>query len=1165
MKYCLYKSDLICIGQYGRYNEPIMFRSFLTRKCIFYVAVCVLTFWHAAVFSQTNKYHFTAITSKDGLSSNTVNAILKDHYGFIWFGTEDGLTKFDGLNYTVYRHNPKDTTSLWSNEVNCLFEDKKGQLWVGTSGSLHLYNRTKNNFRHFKSNYENNGFTSAIIKSICEDYLGQLWVATLSGLNRLDPVSGQVTKFKDIKFVPVEVSSEPVTTVFEDSRRRMWIGAKHGLYRFDRSSRRFIIYSPNSNDPQSLAGGIVKAVTEDGQGNVWFATAGGLSQLMPDGEHFQNITTQSTAGHNLSSNTTYALALAENNTLWIGTEQGLNILNLQSGAIEHYLPNGRDSYSLSGKSVRCILIDKQGINWLGTYVAGVNKCDRNLTFFSLKKSNPYDVYGLSSRFVTSFAAGNNKEIFIGTDGGGLNLFNTETELFRHVKIADNNGTDLSILALARTRDGDLWIGTFQEGLFRYNPATGAIKHFLPGSGKSSINHRDIFCLKEDRNGKLWIGTNGGGVDIYDPKTETFQYYLPSSHAGHELSLPLNGYMRDFAEDKYGRMWIASHGSGIAVYDPATAQFSVLSHLSGNLPSDKINLLYCDHNGNIWAGSGDGLLKINVLTKKTESFTETNGLADEVIHKILEDDFGRIWFSTNKGISWLDPIRKSVKNYSTYNGLQSGSFEQGAGFRDKQGTLYFGGVDGFNFIQPKSIRINRNYTPIVFTDLEVAARSVTSADADILTEDISIAREIRLNYKQNFSISFAGLNYTSPKQNQYYYKLNGFDKDWINAGGKTTAYYTNLSPGNYTFQVKGRNSDGVWNKEEKSIAIVIKPPFWMTIYAYLLYVLTACSLLFYIRYRGIQKLKVEFKQEEARREAERLHDLDRLKIKFLTNLSHDFRTPIALIMAPVDKLLAQKTEEDTNAQLRMIKRNTRRLLNIVNQLFDFRTIEERELKLNLVQGDVISFLREVGDSFQDLSEKKRIVFVFKSAFDSLVISYDPDKMERILFNLLSNAFKFTLEGGKVMLSVYLKHNLAENAQSLVIEVADTGIGMDKDQQHHIFNRFYQNQLSGNIFNPGSGIGLSIVKEFVELHGGKIDLKSEPGNGSTFCVTIPAEAITAPAIANNLPFKEELEIPVTVTGKQQALMPQIKSAITETLPVILVVEDNEDFRFYLKDNL
>ena len=1129
------------------------------------MAVCWLAFLYLPAYSQTNKYHFTAITSKDGLSSNTVNAIIKDRYGFIWFGTEDGLTKFDGLNYTVYRHNPKDTTSLWANEINCLFEDKTGQLWIGTSGSLHLYNRKKNNFRHFKSNSEYNGFTSAIIKSVCRDYLGQIWVATLSGLNRLDPVSGQVTKFQELKSVPVEISSEPITTVFEDSHRRMWIGAKHGLYLYERNSGRFIAYSPNSHEPQSLAGGIIKAITEDARGNVWFGTAGGLSKLLPDGKHFQNITTAGPPNRNLSSNMVYALAPASNNSLWIGTEQGLNVLNLESGIVEHYLPNGRDSYSLSGKSVRCILIDKQGINWLGTYVAGVNKCDRNLTFFSLKKSNPYDINGLSSRFVTSFAAGNNKEIYIGTDGGGLNVFNTETELFKHIKFAGKNGTDLSILALARTRDGSLWIGTFQDGLFRYNPLTGAVKQFLPGGGISSINHPDIFCLKEDRNGRLWIGTNGGGVNIYDPKTKTFKYYVSHPHAGYELSLPLNGYMRDFEEDQYGRMWIASHGSGIAIYDPRNEQFSVLSHLEGNLTSDKINLLYRDHHGNMWAGSGDGLIKINVLTKKTETFSETNGLADEVIHKILEDDFGRIWFSTNKGISWLDPVHKTVKNYNTYNGLQSGSFEQGAGFRDKQGILYFGGIDGFNYIQPKSIRINRNYTPIVFTDIQIGDRFVTSADADVLTEDISVAREIRLNYKQNFSISFVGLNYTSPKQNKYYYRLKGFDKDWINAGGKTTAYYTNLSPGNYVFQVKGRNSDGLWNKDEKSITLIIKPPFWMTIYAYLFYALVAGSLLLYIRYRGIQKLKIEFKQEEAKREAERLHELDKLKIKFLTNLSHDFRTPIALIMAPVDKLLSQKSEEGTTAQLRMIKRNTRRLLNIVNQLFDFRTIEERELKLNLIEGDVIAFLREVGDSFQDLSEKKRIMFVFKSVLDSLVIKFDPDKLERILFNLLSNAFKFTLEGGKVMLSVYLKHNQDEAAQHIVIEVADTGIGMDKNQQEHIFNRFYQNRLSGNIFNPGSGIGLSIVKEFVELHGGKIELKSEPGNGSTFCVTLPAESIVLSAFGKQLPDVIELEDKLVVIEEQKQLVPVTKGKNTETLPVVLVVEDNEDFRFYLKDNL
>ncbi|WP_158826596.1 hybrid sensor histidine kinase/response regulator transcription factor [Mucilaginibacter lacusdianchii] len=1142
----------------------LMLRNIVFALSLLFVCTCT-------VIGQVPKYQFTAISSKDGLASNTVNAILKDRYGFVWFGTEDGLTRFDGLNYTVYRHHAKDTMSLWSNEITSLYEDPFGQLWVGTSASLHLFDRKRNCFRHYKSNNEVNGFTNAVIKSICSDFEGKIWVATLGGLNKLDPKSGVITKFGDMRDVPDEIGHQSILTVYEDSQKRMWIGAKNGLYQYNRKTHNFTAFLPNISNSKNLAGGTVKAIVEDRQRNLWVGTSGGLSKLLPDGRSFSSIKEQTPAPGNLSNNIIYALALAGKDALWIGTEEGLNILNLQTGVIEHYLPDGRNSYSISGKSIRSILVDNQGIGWLGFYVAGVNKYDSNLTFFNLKRSNPYDAYGLSSPFVTSFAQGNGNQIFVGTDGGGLSSFDTQSGLFKRYPLTSARkrpGSNFSILALKRTRNGDLWAGTFQDGVFKINPTTGAVKQFLKGTGNTTINHDEIFCLEEDKSGRIWIGTNGGGVDIYDPKTGTFKFYVPFARAADEFSLPLNGYIRDFEEDEFGRMWIASHGMGIGIFDPKNEQFTVLSHLAGNLPSNLIQTLYKDGRGNMWAGTGDGLLKINVRTRQVETFGAEHGLVDGIVHKILEDKLGRIWFSTNRGVSWIDPNRKVVTNYNSVNGLQGGSFEQGAGLVDHNGVLFFGGTDGFNYIQPANgIRENKNPTPVIFTSLKIDDKEVTSAGSDMLQTDISIAESIRLNYKQNFSISFVGLNFTSTRQNHYYYRLKGFDKDWINAGTKTTAYYTNLSPGEYAFEVKAANNDGFSNKGVKSINITIRPPFWMTIYAYLFYITAACSLLLWIRHRGIQKLRRTFKQEEARREAERLHELDRLKIKFLTNLSHDFRTPIALIMAPIDKLLSQRLEDGIDTQLMVIKRNARRLLNIVNQLFDLRKIEEGEMRLNPIKADIIAFQKEVSEAFYDLSEKKRIAFVFKSSISSLQISFDPDKLERILFNLLSNAFKFTMEGGKVMLITYLKQSTTDTDQSnLVIEVTDTGIGIDESQQQHIFTRFYQNQISGNVFNQGSGIGLSIVKEFVELHGGTVELQSEPGKGSSFCIYLPVDAEAAQPKIENTPDDEITDKTVSDTEMQSVLQPVKENNVkAATLPIVLIIEDNEDFRFYLRDNL
>ncbi|RYY07299.1 MAG: response regulator, partial [Sphingobacteriaceae bacterium] len=529
--------------------------------------------------------------------------------------------------------------------------------------------------------------------------------------------------------------------------------------------------------------------------------------------------------------------------------------------------------------------------------------------------------------------------------------------------------------------------------------------------------------------------------------------------------------------------------------------------------------------------------------------------------IVEDFYGRIWVSTNSGVSWLDPNKGRFTNYSYFNGLQNNSFVQGAGFLSSQGILFVGGVEGFNYISPKALKRNNHIPPVLFTDLKLGGKSVFASDSSIITEHISIAKEISLNYKQNFSLSYVALNYTSPRQNQYAYRLTGFEKDWNNAGTKTTAYYTNLSPGSYIFEVRVSNNDGVWNNQGKSIRIIVRPPLWMTWYAYALYITLAGAGLLFIRYKGIRKLKREFVSKQEQREVERSRDIDRLKIKFLTNLSHEFRTPIALIMAPVSKLLGQPHDQAMSVQLKLMQRNARRLLNLVNQLLDFRKIEEQELKLCPTETDIVSFIRDVSESFQDISEKKNIAFSFSTSLDRLIIHFDPDKVERILFNLLSNAFKFTSEGGQIALRLYIDTNLiAAQNKLLFIEVADTGTGIPEEHHTQIFERFYQYGAEPGVMNQGNGIGLSIAKEFVQMHGGTLTVNSKPGIGSTFLVQLPyvsqKDTKDSEYILNTtLPDKKAENTEKTVLQQPR----------DNNLPTVLVVDDNDDFRFYLKDNL
>lgn len=631
-------------------------------------------------------------------------------------------------------------------------------------------------------------------------------------------------------------------------------------------------------------------------------------------------------------------------------------------------------------------------------------------------------------------------------------------------------------------------------------------------------------------------------------------------------MPSNGFVRSIEEDRFGNIWIGSHGSGIAIYDPARNSFRVLNPENSRLPNDFVLNIYTSRDGTMWVGTaGEGLAMYDHNTNKFTSFSEAEGLASRFIYKILEDDAGRLWLSTNKGISSFDPKTKKFKNYSSYNGLQQSSFFLGAGLRTSAGEMFFGGVDGFNFFNPQGLHSNRNVPSLVFTDLKISNRSIVPGDKSVIKQHISVAKEIKLSYRQNFSIDFAALNYTTPQENRYSYKLDGFDKNWNDVGASKTAVYTNLPPGNYTFRLKARSEDGSWTTPERSIEIYVKPPIWRTSYAYAFYFLVAGFTLWAIRYRGIRKLKnkfaleqerQQFRQmlEQERREAERQHEFDQVKIKFLTNLSHEFRTPISLIVGPAEQLVQYETSESKLEQLSLIKRNARRLLNLVNQLLDFRKLEENEMKLNLSEGDLVSFVKDVGDSFKDISERKHITYGFTSSLPYYYTTFDRDKIERVLFNLLSNAFKFTKENGNVWLKI--EPNLPFGIR---ITIGDSGIGMAADTREKIFDRFFQGDTNPGIINQGSGIGLSITSEFVKLHGGAIDVESIPGKGSSFTIQLPCKPV--PRSVEETAF---ISPHASTDAEAMDLLNESEASKLEK-PVVLLIEDHEEFRSYLSSNL
>ncbi|TDH23506.1 hybrid sensor histidine kinase/response regulator [Segetibacter sp. 3557_3] len=1138
------------------------------------LAILCLFGWICVAVAQSADIKFTTLTTRNGLSSNNVNTILKDRYGLIWFGTEDGLNKFDGTHFTIYRHKAGDTASLQSNEIIALHEDQKGNLWIGTSGgSLSRYNRTKDAFINYPSNGTEGTLGNNVILSLRSDHSGRLWIGHYAGVNIMDPRTGKVTE------VPVRAGSLPSTVIgttsalCEDFRKQMWIGTDNGVFCYNNQSQTLTQYRHAPGDTSSLSDNFVHSITNDSTGNLWIGTNEGLSMFRPETQTFRNF---SEINFPQEKNHVVNSIVADGSNLWLGTAGGVKVLNTATRTVASYTQDPNNIYSVSSKLIRVVYRDNLGIFWFGTIAGGVSKYDQNLNLFNFIPNRAFAKSNLGPSPVSSFAEYAADRIYVGMEDRGLQVFNPKTRSFQHVDLQSRRNSttkQFSVLALAITNNRMLAVGTYQDGLFIVDPVSGNYQQLLQGTAVNDVNSNSIFCLKELSDGNLWAGTNGNGINVINKDNKVIRRLTPNPQHENDIRLPINGYIRDIAEDSYRNIWIATHGGGIAVFNPATKKFIIYSTTNSQLPNDKVQCLLVDSKGYIWAGTfGEGIGLYDKNTGRFNVLSEKDGLQNSTVYSIVEDNKGLIWVSTNKGISSIDPGTKKIVNYNEHNGVQNNSFFHAAGAKLKDGTIFFGGQEGMNYFHPEYLKKDHHVPVVLIRDLKVGNQSVVPSPDGPLTEHISVAKEINLDFKQNFTLEFVGLDYSAPEQNQYAYKLEGFDKEWNYVGTATTATYTNIDPGTYTFHVRASNNDGVWNDVGTSIRIRVHPPFWRTIYAYIFYALVILGLLFFSRYKGIQKIKRRFrleqeglKVEQERKEALRTHELDLLKIKFLTNLSHEFRTPISLILGPVETMLSRPENKHASGDLQLIRRNGRRLLNLVNQLLDFRKMEEHELQLHPSAGDLISFIKDICESFRDLAERKNIHFVFESELTELQTLFDHDKIERILFNLLSNAFKFTLKEGTIRLKVEeLRKHADPNTVWVCIKVNDTGIGIPEETKNKIFDVFFQNPTAASILNQGTGIGLSITKEFVKMQGGRIDVESQPNIGSTFSVELPFVRTTeTPAVLQEVPDTPVVEDEEEVLTEQS--ITDVSAAAALNHVTVLLVEDDDDFRFYLKDNL
>ncbi len=1124
-----------------------------------------------------------------GLSQNSINCILQDHKGFMWFGTQDGLHKYNGYEFIIYKNNHNDPGSLNSNAVYSLFEDQEGKIWIGTQGGgLNLYDSEKDSFIHYKhDDSDKNSLSHNSVFSIFEDSKGRFWIGTDGGgLNLFDKNKGTFVQFKHNINNANSLSHNTVWVMSADPQRTLWIGTLGGRYnKFDYSKNLFKNYKHDENSINSLSNNVVRSIFEDQSGDLWICTeGGGLNLFDRNNEVFKVFRHNKEDITTISNDRVWGIFEDTNRNFWVGTDGGgLNLFDRENRVFHHYKNDGFKQ-SINNNVIRNIYEDRKGGLWIGTYTGGVNVIhndDEKLLYYGYNQDNNK---GLSNPSVLSICESKYGGFWIGTDGGGLNYFDIENNKFvyyKHDEDDPNSISDNVVLSVIEDDKGDLWIGTFTGGLNRFNVKNKKFDHYkYDENNNKSINDNSVWVVYEDGRGDIWIGTNGSGIGLLNKETSEFTRFQHDAENPKSLS---ENTIRAIYEDSYGDLWIGTTG-GVNKFNRDNSSFIRYVREDNDefsLSNDRVVAFHEDINNNFWLGTyGGGLALLDRETGSFTAFRETDGLPNDVVYGILEDAGNNLWLSTNKGISQFNPRIKSYKNYETDDGLQDNQFNRGAFLKDRGGRMWFGGINGFNVFHPDSLSDNQYIPPIEITDFKLFNKSLSIGGTNsVLQKHISETKKIILRHDQSvFSFEFVALSYTHPERNNYAYKLEGFEDEWNYVGTQRTAAYTNLNPGEYVFKVKGSNNDGLWNDEGSSIRVIILPPWWNTWWARVIYFLFAVFILFGLRQLVInrERLKTNLKLEHL--ELTHLKEIDQLKTRFYANISHELRTPLTLILGHLNSLYTNESNRDSADKLKVAIQNAQRLTRLINQLLDLSKLEIGNMKLEASRANVIKFLKEISASFTSLAEQRQIVFISSFSKEPLFVYFDRDKLEKIIINLLSNAFKFTPKNGVVNLSISKVNPEFNESPGQIVEegyleiaIKDNGIGIPEDLVKHIFDRFYQVDCKSNNMQEGTGIGLSITKELVELHKGKINVHSRNGQGSTFKVLLPLgkDHLEPSEI---IQIKDELSETVRIIGLEEngneksvseKNITQLKA--NDNAPIILIVEDNKDLRSYLRENL
>jgi len=1057
----------------------------------------------SGVYAQPKRLQFTHLTPDNGLSSSITTSVLQDHKGFVWIGTYDGLNRYDGFNFVVYKNNPTDSASLADNLIRTMMEDHNKNLLIGTQNGLCLYDREKDRFLNYML-YRSSplrGITCFVSK-IAEDSLGNLWLATNVGLIYFNRIKNQINQYINDPNNPESLSDNDVETVLIDKNSRLWVATRKGLNLFLPETGTFKHITRAESDANDLSNTFFVAMIEDQEGNLWLGSTEGLYSLRIDQEN--KITNLVYYQHDdqdkfsLSSNRVKCLYVDDMRNLWIGTDNdGINLFDRKNQRFWHYLTDDYDPKSLNNESIEAIYQDKAGNLWVGTFTGGLNIAMKNRNAIFSYHTLPGAPLSLSHNTVTCFSEDHSGQIWMGTDGGGLNLFDMQTNHFSRFNKENSHLSSNAILCILEDSNNQIWLGTWGGGLIRFESKTRSFTSLT--TKNSGIQDNNIYAIAEGDNDDLWLGSFESGLIHYQIKEKKFTHYTPGN------SGLANKMIIKIIKLSKGRLLLGSTNC-FQIFSPGEDRF--ITYLPDPYNANSLSYptttdILVENDSCVWIGTHDGLNQFNPNTGSFKRYYEKNGLPSNVIKGLVLDKSGTLWVTTNKGVCSFDYKQRKLKNFTKDDGLQSNEFYDRSILKTKSGALFMGGTKGFNIVYPEKIAENKNIPDILITDLKIFNKSVEpGAENSPLIQNITETKNLTLSHKQSIlTFYFAVMDFTAPEKNQYAYKMEDFDKDWVYSGNKGEANYTNLNPGEYVFRVKGSNNDGVWNETGTVIQIKVLPPWWDTwwfrliIISAIIFSLVSIVLL---RFQRLKNQKLLLEKLVAIKTSE-LNESNASKDKFFSIIAHDLKNPFQTIIG-FSEMQKEEAQSGDSARVKeyagLINISAIQTLRLLENLLEWANSQTGKIQFNPVSINLSEIFNEEFIVLNDMAKGKNIEL--KSFInDNLTFIADKNMIKTILRNLTSNAIKFTPKNGKVEVKAIIDNNHVE------ISVSDSGIGMTKDTIAKLFRIDTNLSTRGTENEKGTGLGLILCKEFVEKHGGKIWVESEDGKGSIFRFILPLD--------------------------------------------------------------